>query len=149
MENTQEVTYRLERSPISFAYPPTPLERGIRFHGRNYFRFSASKYFPEGYPYFGLKFAYRTSLPSSLIYFAASSFAQSELELVQIYNNTPWFLANTQLKRDNCSIALNTDVVGDDLSNNLSNDKWHETKILRLAGFAYIRVQNKTKQVNN
>ena len=40
--------YRLERAEVSFAYPPTPLETGLRFHGRNYFNFPVLKYFPEG-----------------------------------------------------------------------------------------------------
>ena len=40
--------YRLERADVSFAYPPTPLETGIRFHGHNYLNFPVSKYFPEG-----------------------------------------------------------------------------------------------------
>ncbi len=79
------ITYRLERAEISFAYPPTALESGVRFHGFNYFVFKpGNQFYPEGYPYFGLKYHFRTKSPSSLIYFAGSSFAQNELTLNQL-----------------------------------------------------------------
>jgi hypothetical protein len=79
------ITYRLERAEISFAYPPTALESGVRFHGFNYFAFKpGSQFYPEGYPYFGLKYFFRTKSSSSLVYFAASSFAQNELTLSQL-----------------------------------------------------------------
>lgn len=131
--------FRLERSRVSFAYPPIPLEAGVRFHGRNFFRFPAEKYFPEGYPYFGLKFSFRTSLASSLLYFAASSFAQSELELVQMYASKPWFLANTQFLQTNCLITLGANTSG---TTSFADNKWHDTKVLRLTDFAYLSADN-------
>jgi hypothetical protein len=29
-----DFTFKVERANISFAYPPSPLEQGIRFHGK-------------------------------------------------------------------------------------------------------------------
>jgi hypothetical protein len=107
----QNVTYRLERAEIAFAYPPTPLEYGIRFHGYNYFKFSSnSNYFPDGYPYFGLKYLFKSKVDSALIYFAGSSFAsQSELTLSQLVNGKSWFVTNTKSSgSDSCSGYLTT-----------------------------------------
>ena len=39
-DKTAELSFRLERSEISFAFPPPPLENGIRFHGFNYYVFN-------------------------------------------------------------------------------------------------------------
>jgi len=66
--------FRLERVNVSFAYPPSPLESGVRFHGKNYFNFSTSKYFAEGYPFFGLEMLFQTRLNNSLIYYAGKVF---------------------------------------------------------------------------
>ena len=109
VDRTEGLKYRLERSEISFAYPPPPLESGIRFHGFNYFVFASPQYFPEGYPYFGLKYFYKTRVKSSLVYFAPSSFAQNELSAVQMLDGKPWLLSNTlSSELDTCSIYLTT-----------------------------------------
>lgn len=121
-----------------------PLEAGVRFHGRNFFKFPSKKYFPEGYPYFGLKFSMRSRLASSLVYFAASSFAQSELEVVQMYSGKPWFIANTQYMQTNCLLAFTA--TGGPMS--LADNMWHDTKVLRVDDFAYLSANNYSSKVN-
>ncbi len=146
-ERFRNVIYRLERAEISFAYPPTPVEIGIRFHGFNYFKFSADKYFPEGYPYFGIKYSYKTKSDSSLVYYAGSSFAQSELTLVQLLKGKPWFVSNTQSsKADICSGYLSTN----DSASQIQADanKWHTLKAVRLNNFLYLRMDNRSAQTN-
>jgi hypothetical protein len=49
-----DIKYRLERLKISYAFPPVPVENGIRFHGFNYLYFPSS-YYP-GNSYFLLLF---------------------------------------------------------------------------------------------
>lgn len=89
-----------------------------------------------------MKFTFRTNLASSLIYFAASSFAQSELELVQMYENKPWFLANTQYLQTNCLLSLSPEP-----GLSLADNSWHDTKVLRASDFAYIRADNFSNKV--
>lgn len=140
----QNLKFRLERAKISFAYPPTPLEQGIRFHGFNYFKFSPDKYFPQGYPYFGLKYSFKTSKDSSLIYFAASSYAQSELTLSQLQNNQPWFISNTQASsNDACSIYLYNK------QETMRKQEWNSFRVFRLNNYAYLRFENKTAEINS
>ena len=127
--NASQVQYRLERAEISFAYPPSPLENGLRLHGFNYFKFPAEQYFPEGYPYFGLRYNFRLQpSASSLVYFAGSSFAQNELTASQFYNSQPWFISNTQSNVPNeaCSIYLNLTA-----NKTYSDNKWHSFKTFR------------------
>ena len=136
IDRTASLSYRLERSEISFAFPPPPLENGIRFHGFNYYVFNSPQYFPEGYPYFGLKYFYKTALRSSLIYFAPSSFAQNELTVVQMLEGKPWFLSNTLSgELDTCSIYLSPNNMQ---NKNVSDQAWHSLKTFRLNNFAYI-----------
>jgi hypothetical protein len=147
LERFRNVTYRLERADISFAYPPTPLEVGIRFHGFNYFKFTADKYFPEGYPYFGLKYSYKSRSDSALVYYAGSSFAQSELTLVQMLKGRPWFVSNTQSsKADSCSGYLSLN----DSTAQIQSDanKWHTLRAARLNNFLYMRVDNRSSQTS-
>lgn len=144
------LTFRLERSNISFSYPPVPLESGVRFHGQNYFRFPAEDYFPEGYPYFGLKLRFRSRYESANFYYATSSFAQSEFVTLQFYQSKPWLVTNTQSNSPDCSIYLTPD---NDVS--YSDDKWHDLEALRLNNYAQIRIddnpalKNSTKCTSN
>ena len=148
MDKLQSVTYKLERAEISFAYPPSPLESGIRFHGFNFYSFSPSVYFPEGYPYFGFKYSFRTSIESSLVYFAASSFAQNELVVVQNLRGSPWLLSNTLSNDlDSCSIYLNSSSTPPFKKYN--DDKWYSMKTFRINSFAYLRVENSLGQTNS
>lgn len=140
-----KLTYRLERSSISFAYPPVPLEKGIRFHGQNYFKFDAQKYFAEGYPYFGLKLDFKSRFESSIFYYATSSFAQSEYAAVQFYKSKPWFITNSQSNLDDCTIYLTTD---EKRIFNKDNN-WHNLEIFRLNTLAQMRFDNSTGTENS
>ena len=131
------LSFRLERSNISFSYPPVPLESGIRFHGQNYFKFPAEDYFPEGYPYFGLKLRFRTRYDSANFYYATSSFAQSEFVSLQFFESKPWLLTNTQSNSPDCSIIMTPEK---DVA--YSDDKWHDLETLRLNNYAQIKIDD-------
>jgi hypothetical protein len=133
------LTYKLERSQISFAYPPTPLERGVRMHGFNYFELNTnSSHFPDGYPYFGLMLSFRTLHNSSLVYLAASSSAENELTLIELVNGHVWLVANTHSSLNSCSISVQAAA---DKPNSFYNDgRWHTLEAFRLDGVASIRV---------
>jgi hypothetical protein len=133
---TANLTYRLERSHISFAYPPVPLESGIRFHGQNYFKFAGQDYFPAGYPFFGLKTNLNSKFDSASLYYATSSFAQSEFVSVQLFQGRPWFLSSTQLNTPDCSIYLQTD----DTATKYADSRWHDLEVFRLNNYAQIRI---------
>lgn len=137
------INFRLERSEISFAFPPTPLENGIRFHGLNYFKFAPDKFFPEGYPYFGLKYSFRSKKPTSLTYFATSAYDQTELKAVQMVNGQPEFLSVTQASDEACSIYLNTKN-----KQLLNQNRWHTLKVFRIKNFAYLSIENETQSLN-
>ena len=145
LEVNSDLTYRLERSSISFAYPPMPLEKGIRFHGQNYFKFPAEKYFAEGYPYFGLKLNLKSKFESSIFYYATSSFAQSEFAAAQLYKSKPWFITNSQSNLVDCTIYLTTD----DKRIFYSDNNWHDLEIFRLNTLAQIRFDNNTGSVDS
>ena len=68
-------TFRLERAEIAFAYPPQPLEAGIRFDGFTYLQFDADTHYPQGYTFFGLKQSLRSAVAASnsLNYYASST----------------------------------------------------------------------------
>ncbi len=136
------VNFRLERSEISFSYPPSPLETGIRFHGFNYFKFSSDNFFPEGYPYFGFKYSFRTSKESSLSYFAASAYDQTEFTALQMIDGKSEFLSITQSNEEECSLFLNSK------KNRLNDNIWHTLKTFRIKNFGLISVENETGSVN-
>ena len=133
-ENELSLRYRLERSTISFAYPPTILESGIRFHGLNYFNFPTAS-FPDGYSFFGIKFSLRTSQESGLIYFAGSSDAQDEFSSVQFSDGLPSFLSNTQADSDPCFVSLSTR----NTIRFFNDDNWYNILAVRVQNYVYLQ----------
>ena len=136
--NKLSLRYRLERSSISFAYPPTLLESGVRFHGLNYFNFPAKTSFPDGYPFFGVKFSYRTSEESGLIYFAGSSEAPDEFSGIQLSNGLPSFLSNTQTDSDKCFVSLTTL----NTTSYFNNNYWYNLKAVRIQNHIFLQSDN-------
>jgi len=137
-QKNSNLTFRLERSRISFAYPPVPLESGIRFHGQNFYKFSGKDYFPEGYPFFGIKLELNSKFDSANLYYATSSFAQSEFVSVQLFESKPWFISNTQLNKSSCSIYLQPN----DITKQYVDNKWHDLEVFRLNNYAQIRIDD-------
>ncbi|CAF0916506.1 unnamed protein product, partial [Brachionus calyciflorus] len=137
--NSSQVKFRLERSKIAFSNPPTLLESGYRFHGFNYFKFDSEKYYPQGYPYFGLKYNIKTKR-DGLVYFAASSYSQSEISATQLFQNRNWFLSNTQYQTEQCSIYL---------EGSKNNNDWNSIKLFRLNSFAFMYSNDNFTQVNS
>lgn len=142
-----DITYKLERAEISFAFPPTPLESGIRFHGMNYFGFSAAKYFPSGYPYFGVKFSYKQNRRNGTsqqriapLYFASSSFSsQTEYTFVGVSDRYASFISNTQSSQSgSCTGDLSLTFVTD--------TEWRLLKAIRQQNVLFIRNGNGTRE---
>jgi hypothetical protein len=120
------LTFRLERSNISFAYPPTPMEAGVRFHGKNFYKFDAADYFPEGYPFFGIQMKMKTKLANANLYYAGSKLIQNEYASVQFIKSMPSIVANTQSNTQKCYTNLNPKLDG----NTLYNDNvWHSLEV--------------------
>ena len=137
------LTYRLERAPISFAYPPMPLETGIRFHGKNFFKFPADTYFPQGYPYFGLRIAFKTTQTESSFYYATASQVQSEFASVNLNAGKPAFITNTQSTSDECAMLVEPVSY---LS--FSDNNWHTLEVFKQNNFAQLSVENATAFMN-
>ena len=78
-----------------------------------------------------MKSLFRTSNGRSLIYFAASSFSQSESVSVKLIDSQSIFTSNTQSDMSNCVFSLST-------SSNFNDNKWHSLKIYRKNSFAFI-----------
>lgn len=138
------LSYRLERFKVAFAYPPTYLETGIRFHGFNYYNFSPSAFYPEGYSFFGLRFTFRTNEKSMLFYFAGSSDAQDELSAIQLSDGWPLFLSDTQADIDSCFVSLNAS--NEEVS--YDDNTWRTMKVIRLENSAYMQINSDKFQQN-
>lgn len=137
--NWTSIKYVLERAKISFANPPPLLEQGYRLHGLNYFKFNADKYYPQGFPFFGLKYQFKTK-KDGLIYLASSGFAQSEFSAVQVNLGDNSFVSDTHALLDTCSIHL----LGD-----ADYNKWNSAKVFRLNSYAFMRSNGKFVQTNS
>ena len=137
--NSTSIKYLLERANISFANPPPLLEHGYRLHGLNYFKFDADKYYPQGFPFFGLKYQFKTS-KDGLIYLASSGFSQSEFSAVQLNLGKNSFISDTHSLVDTCSIHLQGDA---------NFKKWNSGKVFRLDSYAFMRSNGKFVQTNS
>ncbi len=80
-------------------------------------------------------------------WFKASSFSQSELTAVQIYNGTPWLISNTQSNIDDCSIFLKP--TPDDSPKQFNDFKWYELKTFRQNSYAFVEAENSIQTRNS
>ncbi|PIK62302.1 putative usherin [Apostichopus japonicus] len=99
--NGPEPDYSLHRSPVAFSSPPPRVEKGARFTGTGFYKFSSSLLPVSSYTGIDMEFRVKrpegsTSPVSALLLFAASEGNQEEYIVLQLRDGRPWFLFDPQ-----------------------------------------------------